>query len=301
MKAVKQRVADRDIRDLLWQFLRAGVMEQGKRSETLTGTPPGGIVSPLAANIYLHTFDRYMESNYLNLAHHHREKRRKQGKGNFLSVRYCDDFVVLCNGPQTAAYQMQEEISKVLNQMGLTLSETKTQVTHITAGFAFRGYRVIRKTGPNGKRVPKVLIPEHAIKKLQHKMRAILAPNTVSESVKGKIQAQNGLTRGWCAYYRSTSSPAVIFSKLEHALYWFMAHWLGRKYKLRIPAVMQRFQQGNTFRTRTIQLIMPSEYKAKRFVAKTWHNPYTEKEQVKEERERMKRDHLFSYDKVSRV
>ena len=57
MKAVKKRVADRDIRDLLWQFLRAGVMEQGKRSETLTGTPQGGIVSPLAANIYLHTFD----------------------------------------------------------------------------------------------------------------------------------------------------------------------------------------------------------------------------------------------------
>jgi 5-methylcytosine-specific restriction endonuclease McrA len=61
---------------------------------------------------------------------------------------------------------------------------------------------------------------------------------------------------------------------------------------------MQRFQQGNTFRTRAIHLVMPSEYKAKRFMAKTWHNPYAEKEQVKEERECMKREHLFSYDKV---
>jgi len=298
IKAVKKRVADRDIRDLLWKFLRAGVMEQGKRSETLTGTPQGGIVSPLAANIYLHEFDRYMESTYLNLSHHNREKRRKQGKGNYLYVRYADDFVVLCNGPKTEAYQMKEELSNVLKQMGLTLSETKTKVTHITEGFHFLGYRVIRETGTHGKMVPKVLIPENAIKKFQHKMRAVLAPNTVNESVKAKIQAQNWLTRGWCEYYRSTSSPSVMFSKLEHELYWLMAHWLGRKYKLRIPAVRQRFQKGNTFGTQAITLVMPSEYKAKRFLAKTWHNPYTEKEQVKEEKDRMKRESLFSYDKV---
>ena len=53
-KAVKKRVADRDIRDLLWKFLRAGVMYRGKVQETTTGTPQGGIVSPLLANIYLH-------------------------------------------------------------------------------------------------------------------------------------------------------------------------------------------------------------------------------------------------------
>ena len=66
MKAVKKRVAGRNIRDLLWKFLRAGVMHQGKRQETLTGTPQGGIVSPLLANIYLHALDKYMESTYLH-------------------------------------------------------------------------------------------------------------------------------------------------------------------------------------------------------------------------------------------
>jgi retron-type reverse transcriptase len=59
---VKKKVADRDIRDLLWKFLRAGVMDRHNFSETLTGTPQGGIVSPLLANIYLHTLDKYMES-----------------------------------------------------------------------------------------------------------------------------------------------------------------------------------------------------------------------------------------------
>jgi RNA-directed DNA polymerase len=58
IKAVKKRVADRNVRDLLWKFLRAGVMYQGEVQETITGTPQGGIVSPLLANIYLHTLDR---------------------------------------------------------------------------------------------------------------------------------------------------------------------------------------------------------------------------------------------------
>jgi group II intron reverse transcriptase/maturase len=72
MKAVKKRVADRGIRDLLWNFLRAGVMSRDKDTETLTGTPQGGIVSPLLANIYLHELDTYMESNCL----HFTEKER---------------------------------------------------------------------------------------------------------------------------------------------------------------------------------------------------------------------------------
>src|SRR5216684_6893839 len=77
IKAVKKRVADRDIRDLLWKFLRAGVMHQGTTKETLSGTPQGGIVSPLLANIYLHELDTYMESKYLNLTKVQREKRRR--------------------------------------------------------------------------------------------------------------------------------------------------------------------------------------------------------------------------------
>jgi len=90
IKAVKKRVADRNIRDLIWKFLRAGVMQQGSTQETLTGTPQGGIVSPLLANIDLHDLDRYMESKYLNLPGKERKRRRKQGIGNALYVRYAD-------------------------------------------------------------------------------------------------------------------------------------------------------------------------------------------------------------------
>jgi RNA-directed DNA polymerase len=94
IKAVKKRVADRDIRDLLWKFLRAGVMHQGTTKETLSGTPQGGIVSPLLANIYLHELDTYMESTYLNLTKVQREKRRRHGQGNAL-YKPCHDLVYI--------------------------------------------------------------------------------------------------------------------------------------------------------------------------------------------------------------
>jgi group II intron reverse transcriptase/maturase len=110
IKAVNKRIADRNIKDLLWKFLRAGVMYRGEIQETLMGTPQGGIVSPLLANIYLHELDRYMESNYLNLSHHHKEKRRKQGKSNFLYVRYADDFILLCNGSKEEAMAMKRNL-----------------------------------------------------------------------------------------------------------------------------------------------------------------------------------------------
>src|SRR5216684_1568298 len=168
IKAVKKRVADRDIRDLLWKFLRAGVMEQGNKRETLTGTPQGGIVSPLLANIYLHELDRHMESKYLNLSDVERARRRRQGQSNFLYVRYADDWVVLCNGTKEQAYTMKEERQTVLENMGLKLSEEKTKITHITEGFSFLGYRIIREMGTS-KMVTKVEIPEAAMKKFRHK------------------------------------------------------------------------------------------------------------------------------------
>src|SRR5262249_46806055 len=76
----------------------------------------------LLANIYLHELDQYMESKYLNLSNHYREKRRRQGESNFLYIRYADDFVVLCNGTKAQALTMKEELKDVLNDMGLKLA-----------------------------------------------------------------------------------------------------------------------------------------------------------------------------------
>jgi len=90
MKCVTRRIQDKDILELLWKFLRAGVLAKGKLRNTMTGTPQGGIMSPLLANIYLHAFDVYMRK-YTALNEWSRRKRRAQGLSNFVYVRYADD------------------------------------------------------------------------------------------------------------------------------------------------------------------------------------------------------------------
>jgi 5-methylcytosine-specific restriction endonuclease McrA len=206
--------------------------------------------------------------------------------------------VVLCNGTKAEALAMKEELGGVLGTMGLTLAEDKTKVTHITEGFDFLGYRVIRSIGTKGDMVPKVLIPKKAADRFRRKVREMLSPDTTKESIGLKIHKLNGLSRGWCEYYRSTSRPSKEFDKLTTELFWDFAHWLGRKYEMNMPAVMRRFRKDNSFGKGAGKLVMPCEYKAKRFVARTWHNPYTEKDEVKREKERMKRESLFSYDDI---
>lgn len=152
--------------------------------------------------------------------------------------------MVLCNGTKEQAHTMKEELGGLLNNMGLKLSEEKTKITHITEGFDFLGYRIIRSVGQKGKMVPKVLIPEGAIKRFQHKTREIFAPRTTSESISARIIAQNQLTRGWCQYYRCTSSPGYAFGKLGYEIFWDAAHWLGRKYKKSIPLTFPNYAFG---------------------------------------------------------
>jgi 5-methylcytosine-specific restriction endonuclease McrA len=182
--------------------------------------------------------------------------------------------------------------------MGLTLSEEKTKITHITEGFTFLGFEIIRCMGKQGTMTAKVLIPEKAIKKFRNKRKVILSPSTTSESTKAKILAMNWLTRGWCEYYRSTTSPSQEFGKLSNELWWDMAHWLGRKYQLSMPKVIVKFKKDKTLGTSTIKLVMPSEYKARKLLQKTWHNPYTEKEEVIAEKGRIRRESLFCYNRI---
>jgi hypothetical protein len=108
-------------------------------------------------------------------------------------VRFCEGvgvrlprathLVVLCNGTKAETQAIKEELGEFLSTMGLTLSEEKTKVTHITEGFDFLGYRVIRGIGTKGKMAPKVLVPEKAISQFRMKVREMLAPNTTKESI----------------------------------------------------------------------------------------------------------------------
>lgn len=276
MRLLERRVRDNKLLSLIWKFLKAGIMEQGKIRNTMLGTPQGGIISPLLANIYLHELDRYME-RLTDLPNKQRRQRKRRGMANFLYVRYADDFVVLCDGTREHAEIMKQELQQFLAaELKLTLSMKKTKITHVGEGFRFLGFWIERNIGMSGKLAPRIRIPEDANRRFRAKMVAAMDKSTHKDSLNSKILALNRITRGWCQYYQTSSSPSFYFGKLSDEMFWLMAHWLGRKYKMSMPMVMRKFYRNNTFRTDRYAMLMPSEFKTKRYQAKTISNPYLE-------------------------
>ena len=143
---VRERVGDRRVLGLVKAFLKAGVLsEDGVERDTITGTPQGGILSPLLANIALSALDEHFAEAWEAMGDSHaREQRRRKGLANYRLVRYADDFVVLVAGDRAHAESLRTETAAVLAPIGLRLSERKTTIAHIDEGFVFLGFRIRR-------------------------------------------------------------------------------------------------------------------------------------------------------------
>jgi group II intron reverse transcriptase/maturase len=276
IKTIRRRIKDEKIIRLIWKFLRAGVMEGKLFRDTKQGTPQGGIVSPLLANIYLDKLDEYME-RYVSLSKYQRERRRKQGLANYLYVRYADDFIVLCNGTKAQAEAMREELYNFLStELKLGLSKEKTKITHLNDGFKFLGFWIQRCPAETGVKT-KILIPKEAVDKVIAKIKQATRPDTHHDSAVTKIQALNRIIRGWCQYYQYTSGANHTFNKLNPKLYWAMVSWLGRKFRASTPEIIRQYGGNNTFAVGRERLLMPSEFKTKIYKASTRKpNPYTQ-------------------------
>ena len=278
IRLVGRRIKDKKILRLIWKFLRSGVMEKRTFRDTTFGTPQGGIISPLLANIYLHELDRYME-RYTSLLRAEKTKRRKQRLGNFTYARYADDFVVLANGSKFQVEEMREELYEFLKtDLRLELSKEKTKITHLNDGFKFLGFWIQRsvrwKRNDDENR-----IPEEAMDKVRLKLKLALSKATHQASVNTKIIGLNRLIRGWCQYYQYTSKASSQFSQLGHELFWEMAHWLGRKFKITMPVVMQRFHQDNSFVSGKHRLLKPTEFPSLQYRQRFFKpNPYLTQE-----------------------
>jgi RNA-directed DNA polymerase len=280
MKLLGRRIQDRDLLDLIWKFLKAGVMERTLFLDTSKGVPQGGIVSPLLANVYLHELDQYM-ATHTDLSKTEKDRRRQSGQANFAYVRYADDFVILSNGRREYAEAMREAVRRFLaDHLRLTLSMEKTRITHLNDGFEFLGFRLQRGTGPN-KMVTKFTIPEKAIDRHLSTLKAALAPETHAESVTNKIKALNRYIAGWSRYYQYTTKATIQFGKLRSVTFWLFARWLGHKFRLSIPQVLRRHLKGNTFADGDLKLTLHSDFKhqvwSKPFVKP---NPYTTQEPI---------------------
>ena len=148
MGRVRRRIADRRVLALVAAFLRAGILgEDGVERDTRTGTPQGGILSPLLANIALSVLDEHFVAAWAAMGAHSgaRQQRRRRGLATYRLVRYADDFVVLVAGTRAHAEALRDEVATVLAPMGLRLSAEKTRIAHIDEGFDFLGFRIVRQ------------------------------------------------------------------------------------------------------------------------------------------------------------
>jgi RNA-directed DNA polymerase len=144
---VRGRIADKRVLALIKAFLEAGILTQdGRRQDTITGTPQGGILPPLLANIALSVLDEHAVGAWQAMGDASaRHRRRAKGLATWRLVRYADDFVVMVAGTRAHAEQLRAEVAAVLARMGLRLSDDKTRIVHLDEGFDFLGFRIQRQ------------------------------------------------------------------------------------------------------------------------------------------------------------
>lgn len=141
------RVSDKKVLGLVKAFLKAGVLgEDGVDRDTWAGTPQGGILSPLLANIALSVLDDHFMEAWAGFGKNAqaRSYRRSKGFATYRLVRYADHFVVLVIGTRQDADERRAEVAAVLSEIGLRLNNDKTRVVHIDEGFDFLGFRIKR-------------------------------------------------------------------------------------------------------------------------------------------------------------
>ena len=220
MQAVEERVCDQAVLKLLRAMLRAGVMSDGVVRREVTGTPQGGVISPLMCNVYLHRIDRAWDV-------------REHG----VLVRFADDAVVMCRSRQQAEAALAR-LTALLAELGVEPKAAKTRIVHLTEGgqgFDFLGFhhRWVRAEGRTGgkgvaflARWPTDRAMQHArdrIRELTERRRMLLRVEYIVEDV-------NRFLRGWAAYFRYGNS-ALRFEKVRSYALMRIAGFLAKKHR----------------------------------------------------------------------
>jgi RNA-directed DNA polymerase len=207
-------------RELVKQWLKAGVMEDGVFHETPRGTPQGGVISPLLLNIALHGMESALGVFY-------------NSQGATVSkravVRYADDFVVFCESQEDALRVKDEILPPWLAERGLTLSEEKTRIVHLSEGFDFLSFHVRLYETPRFTRTGWKLLIKPSKKAVQVKRQELRAlwRELQGHNVKEVLRRLNPIIRGWADYHRRVAASRV-FSKMDSWMYQRAKRWAKR-------------------------------------------------------------------------
>jgi RNA-directed DNA polymerase len=220
MDAVRKRVKDKRVLGLVKAFLKAGILtESGQHQDTHTGTPQGGILSPLLFNVVMTRLDEHVMAAWSNggvmSTHSRRAARRRKGLPRWRLVRYADDLVILVHGTEADTQALREDVATVLAGLGLRLSQAKTRVVHMGDGFDFLGFHIQwrRKKGSN-KWYVYTFIADRPIRSLKAKIRA-LTHRTSQQDLKAVLIRLNQIMLGWANYFKHAVAKRR-FVTLDH-------------------------------------------------------------------------------------
>ena len=229
MKLLRRRLKDRALLDLIWKFLKSGVMEGGLFARTESGVPQGGVISPLLANVYLNEFDQWAAAQW-DLDPNARRRNRRAGLGNYKMVRYADDFVAVSNASKAEVKATKQAIQQFLEtKLHLTLSAEKTVITHVNDGFDFLGFHIQRKR-VNGKWAVHLRPTAKAKERVKQKLKNLTSRNWTWMDEHTRLTTLNAIVRGWAEYYRYASLLRDIGEITEFAWFRYL-YWLRKKHK----------------------------------------------------------------------
>jgi RNA-directed DNA polymerase len=254
MERVRRRVKDKRVLALVKAFLKAGVMSAVNYFEdSLTGTPQGGILSPLLANIALSALDEHFDRRWQDEmgTSWARTKRRRKGLANVRLIRYCDDFVVMVHGSLADAEGLRAEVAAVLAPLGLRLAGDKTRAVGIDEGFDFLGFNIRRRRKRGTSEHYVYTRPSRkSIQKARDKASEKTYRSTLNKDFKELIASLNKSLAGWANYFRySTCNDA--FKAVDMHAWGRIMRWLRRKHAgrtgLSMPEMRRRFCQPGTW------------------------------------------------------
>jgi hypothetical protein len=252
-------------------------MEDLKYLHSDRGTPQGGILSPLLANIALAAIEeRYQQyvwprkeprlltdaAKITHRAKANRDRGRNAGRPIVFPIRYADDFILLVgvsaganseSCAQSHAINEKNDLAADLrDKLGLELSEAKTLVTPVTAPLRFLGHHIrVRRHPTHGRLVVANLIPRDKSKAFRQRIKAVFKRETIYQTLENRLHLLNPMLRGWCSFYRHAWGAKRVFNALDHYVWWTIYRWLRKKHGGASVRSLDRYAQHRPGRRAT--------------------------------------------------